>query len=319
MTLAAKHYIPVHAHVKESALAVRLRKEVQGEVLFDSFSRGRYSTDASIYQIMPIGVVVPRTEEDALCALQIAVEAGVPILPRGSGTSQCGQTVGEALIIDHSKYLNGVIEFDGQAKTVWVQPGIVLDHLNRHLKPQGLFFPVDPSTADRATLGGMAGNNSCGTRSLRYGNMVHNVRAIDAVLANGDSFHFGAVPANLDTLAAPARYLELVRKVRALHEREAGEIDARYPKLLRRVAGYNIDTISSGEHNMAQLLVGSEGTLAMFRRLHLNLQPTVAHRILGICHFPRFRDAMDATRSIVALQPAAVELIDRTMIELARD
>src|SRR5271165_730257 len=203
-----------------SRLEARLRKEVRGEVLFDAFSRGRYSTDASIYQIMPIGVVVPRTEEDAVCALQIAAEAGVPILPRGGGTSQCGQTVGEALIIDHSKYLNRVLEFDAQAGTVCVQPGVVLDHLNEYLKPQRLFFPVDPSTADRATLGGMAGNNSCGTRSLRYGNMVHNVRAIDAVLANGDSLQFGAVPANLDTFVAPARYLELVRKVRALRERE---------------------------------------------------------------------------------------------------
>src|SRR5271169_2512538 len=319
MTLAANRHFPLHPHARESAVAVRLRKEVQGEVLFDAFSRGRYSTDASIYQIMPIGVVVPRTEEDAVCAMQIAAEAGVPILPRGSGTSQCGQTVGEALVIDHSKYLHSVIEFDANARTACVQPGIVLDHLNRYLRPQRLFFPVDPSTADRATLGGMAGNNSCGTRSLRYGNMVHNVRAIDAVLASGESMRFGAVPANLDKFAAPARYLELVRTVRALHEREASEIDARYPKLLRRVAGYNIDTVLPHGHNMAQLLVGSEGTLAMFRRLHLDLQPTVAHRVLGICHFPRLRDAMNATRAIVDLQPAAVELIDRTMIELARD
>jgi FAD/FMN-containing dehydrogenase/Fe-S oxidoreductase len=319
MSATAQRHFPLHPHAKASAVAVRLRKEVQGEVLFDAFSRGRYSTDASIYQIIPIGVVVPRTEEDAVCAMQIAAEAGVPILPRGGGTSQCGQTVGEALIIDHSKYLNGVIEFDAKARTVCVQAGIVLDHLNSHLKAQHLFFPVDPSTADRATLGGMAGNNSCGTRSLRYGNMVHNVRAIDAVLASGESMRFGAVPANLDTFAAPARYLELVRTVRALHEREASEIDARYPKLLRRVAGYNIDTVLPHGHNMAQLLVGSEGTLAMFRRLHLDLQPTVAHRVLGICHFPRFRDAMQATRPIVDLEPAAVELIDRTMIELARD
>jgi FAD/FMN-containing dehydrogenase/Fe-S oxidoreductase len=315
----ARRTFALHPLAKESAVAARLRKEVQGEVLFDAFSRGRYSTDASIYQIMPIGVVVPRTEEDAVCVLQIAAEAGVPVLPRGAGTSQCGQTVGEALIIDHSKYLNGVIEFDANARTVCVQPGIVLDELNRYLRPQRLFFPVDPSTADRATLGGMAGNNSCGTRSLRYGNMVHNVRAIDALLASGESMHFGAVPADLTGFAAPARYLELVRKVRLLHAREAAEIDARYPKLLRRVAGYNIDTVSARGHNMAQLLVGSEGTLAMFRRLHLDLQPTIAHRVLGICHFPRFRDAMIATRAIVDLGPAAVELVDRTMIELARE
>jgi FAD/FMN-containing dehydrogenase/Fe-S oxidoreductase len=319
MNASARRSFALHPLAREGALAARLRKEVQGEVLFDAFSRGRYSTDASIYQVMPIGVVVPRTEQDAVCALQVAAEAGVPILPRGAGTSQCGQTVGEALIIDQSKYLNGVIEFDVNARTACVQSGIVLDHLNRYLRPQQLFFPVDPSTADRATLGGMAGNNSCGTRSLRYGNMVHNVRAIDAVLASGESMHFGAVPADLAAFAAPARYLELVRKVRQLHEREAAEIDARYPKLLRRVAGYNIDTVLPSGHNMAQLLVGSEGTLAMFQRLYLELQPTIAHRVLGICHFPRFRDAMNATRAIVDLGPAAVELVDRTMIELARE
>jgi FAD/FMN-containing dehydrogenase/Fe-S oxidoreductase len=303
----------------ENDLAARLRKEMQGDVLFDDFSRGRYSADASIYQIMPIGVVVPRSEEDAVCALQIAADAGVPILPRGSGTSQCGQTVGEALIIDHSKYLTAVIEFDKQARTVCVQPGVVLDHLNRYLRPHRLFFPVDPSTADRATIGGMAGNNSSGARSLRYGNMVHNVSAIDAVLASGESMRFGAVPADLGTFVAPAGYLKLVRTLRQLHEREATEIDARYPKVLRRVAGYNLDTVSPNGHNMAQLLIGSEGTLAMFQRLHLALQPTVGHRILGICHFPRFRDAMSATPAIVKLGPAAVELVDRTMIELARD
>jgi len=316
---AAERRFALHTPRQEGAIAARLRKEVQGEVLFDAFSRGRYSTDASIYQIMPVGVVVPRSEEDAVCALQIAVEAGVPVLPRGGGTSQCGQTVGEALIIDHSKYLNRVIEFDKQARTVCVQPGLVLDHLNKYLKPQGLFFPVDPSTADRATLGGMAGNNSCGTRSLRYGNMVHNVRAIDAVLTTGETVRFGLAPADLEALAATPRYLELVRTVRALHEREASEIDARYPKLLRHVAGYNINTVHPGGHNMAQLLVGSEGTLAMFRRLHLDLQPTVPHRVLGICHFPRFRDAMSSTRAIVDLEPAAVELVDRNMIELARN
>jgi FAD/FMN-containing dehydrogenase/Fe-S oxidoreductase len=318
MNAPANRSLMLHPARNDGALAARLRREVQGEVLFDAFSRGRYSTDASIYQIMPIGVVVPRTEEDAACALQIAVEAGVPVLSRGAATSQCGQTVGEALVIDHSRYLNRVIELDAVARTACVQPGIVLDHLNKRLKPHHLFFPVDPSTADRATIGGMAGNNSCGTRSLRYGNMVHNVRAIDAVLASGESMRFGAVPADLDGFAAPARYVELVRKVRALHGREAAEIDAHYPKLLRRVAGYNLDTVSPDGHNMAQLLVGSEGTLAMFRRLHLELQPTVAHKILGICHFPRFRDAMDATRHIVLLHPAAVELVDRTMIELSR-
>src|SRR5690606_4660135 len=151
------------------ALAERLRREIQGEVLFDRFSRGRYATDASIYQIEPVGVVVPKTDEDVRAALEIARESGVTVLPRGGGTSQSGQTVGRWLVIDYSKYLSRPVELDPEAGTCVVEPGIVLDELNRQLKATGWWFPVDVSTASRATLGGMTGNNSCGTRSLRYG------------------------------------------------------------------------------------------------------------------------------------------------------
>src|SRR5882672_9001202 len=175
----------------DSSLAARLRKEVDGEVLFDAASRGRYSTDASIYQVEPIGVVVPRSEEAARAAIAIAAQAGVPILPRGAGSSQCGQAVGAALVIDHSKYLNRVLEVDPQARTALVQPGVVLDALNARLREHGLWFPVDVSTSAQATLGGMAGNNSCGSRSIAYGNMVHNVLAIDAVTASGERWRFG--------------------------------------------------------------------------------------------------------------------------------
>src|ERR1044071_986970 len=158
-------------------LEARLKRELQGEVLFDRFSRGRYSTDASIYQIEPLGVVVPRNAADALRALEIASDAGVPVLPRGAGTSQCGQTVGTALVIDTSKHLNKMLELDTAARTAWVEPGIVLDALNAELKAHGLWYPVDVSTSAQATIGGMTANNSCGARSLRYGNMVHNVLA----------------------------------------------------------------------------------------------------------------------------------------------
>ncbi len=303
----------------DGALAARLRRELEGEVLFDRFSRGRYSTDASIYQIEPIGVVIPRSAEDIVRAVEIAGAEGVPVLPRGGGTSQGGQTVGEALVLDTSKYLDKIVKIDVEARRVVVEPGVVLARLNKWLKPHGLFFPVDPSTADRATIGGMAGNNSCGARSIRYGNMVHNVRAIDAVLADGATLSFEDAPADLGAVDGPPRYKELVRRMRALGEREAAEIDRRYPKLLRRIGGYNIDSISPAGHNMAHLLVGSEGTLAFFTRLELTLQPIPAHRVLAVCHFPTFFDAMDATRHIVTLEPAAVELVDRTMIDLARD
>ncbi len=302
-----------------AGLAQRLRREIQGEVLFDAGSRGRYATDASIYQIEPIGVVVPRSEQDALIALEIARDAGVPVLPRGGGTSQCGQTVGAALVLDVSKHLNGIVAFDKEARTVTVQPGVVLDQLNAYLKPHGLWFPVDVSTSAQATIGGMAGNNSCGSRSIEYGNMVHNVLGIDAVMASGAQYRFGAVPLDLSRVEGPPGYIELVRNIRAIAQREAEEIDLRYPKLLRRVGGYNLDMMLPETFNMAHLLVGSEGTLAYSRQLHLKLSPLPKHKALGVCHFPTFYRAMEAPQHIVKLKPAAVELVDRTMINLARE
>ena len=308
-----------HPRTGDSRLASRLKRETECEVLFDAASRGRYSTDASIYQIEPVGVVVPKTERDAQIAMQIALDEGVPVLPRGGGTSQCGQTVGAALIIDNSKYLNNILWFDKDARTVCVQPGVVLDQLNAWLKPHGLWYPVDVSTSAQATLGGMTGNNSCGSRSIRYGNMVHNVRAVEAVMADGAEYTFGATPADLSALDAPDGYRELVAQIRAIAAREADEIELRFPQVLRRVGGYNIDSIAGAGHNMAHLLVGSEGTLAWSKRIHLNLSPLPAHKTLGICHFPTFYRSMEAPQHIVKLDPTAVELVDRTMIGLARD
>ncbi|HJR70083.1 MAG TPA: FAD-binding and (Fe-S)-binding domain-containing protein, partial [Gammaproteobacteria bacterium] len=299
-----------------ASLESRLRRELRGDVLFDAGSRGRYATDASIYQIEPLGVVVPRTAEDALTALAIAADAGVPILPRGAGTSQCGQAVGAALVVDSSKYLNALVAVDTAAGTATVEPGIVLDDLNARLQPLGLWYPVDVSTSAQATLGGMAANNSCGARSLRYGNMVHNVLEADTWLTTGETLTFGAVAAGAPS--GPNRYRELVTTVRELYARERDEIAARVPKLQRRVAGYNLDMASTEAFNMAQLLVGSEGTLGYFRKLKLKLAPLPKHKALGVVHFPTFYQAMDLTRHIVALEPSAVELVDRTMIELSR-
>src|SRR5467141_2120141 len=299
----------------DSSLAARLRKEIDGEVLFDAASRGRYSTDASIYQVEPLGVVVPRTEEAARTALAIALEAGMPVLARGAGTSQCGQTVGAALVIDHSKFLNRILEVDVQASTAVVQPGVVLDALNAVLRPHQLWFPVDVSTSAQATIGGMAGNNSCGSRSIAYGNMVHNVLAIEAVTPAGERWRFGPMG---ETTGSPG-YQDFVKRLKALYDREKDEIEARFPKLLRKVAGYNLDHLGPPHANAAHLLVGSEGTLAYSERLHLKLSPIPPARTLGVCHFQKFYTAMDMTRQIVPLAPSAVELVDRTMIGLARD
>ena len=299
------------------SLAAKLRSHVDGEVLFDAFSRGRYSTDASIYQLEPVGVVVPKNENAARVAIQIAAEQGVPILPRGAGTSQCGQTVGVALVIDCSKFLNQIVEVDLPERSVTVQPGVVLDHLNAMLRPHGLWFPVDVSTSAQATIGGMAGNNSCGARSIRYGNMVHNVTAIDAWLAGGDTFRFGPVREASNTTPA---YRQLVERIQTVVEREASEITARWPTVLRHVQGYNLDMLQpDGDHNLAHLLVGSEGTLAFSRRLTLQLSPLPANKVLGVVQFPSFFRAMECTQQIVSLDPDAVELIDRTMIDLARE
>ena len=305
---------PVRFARSRSSLETRLRRELDAEVMFDAGTRGRYSTDASIYQLMPIGVVVPRSEEAARAAIDIAVEEGIPILPRGAGSSQCGQAVGEALVIDHTKYLNRVLQVDPDLRRAIVQPGIVLDTLNAQLRKHGLWFPVDVSTSAQATIGGMTGNNSCGSRSIAYGNMVHNVLAIDAYTTTSERWFFGPMDQNLS-----GSYGELIARLKDLYEREKQEIEARFPKVLRKVAGYNLDHLGPPHANAAHLLVGSEGTLAYTERVHLKLSPLPAKRSLGVCHFPKFYTAMDLTQHIVKLGPSAVELVDRTMIGLARE
>ena len=297
-----------------SSLAKRIRNEIEGEYLSDDFSRGRYSTDASIYQLMPVGVVVPKSLDDVEATIKIAREEGLPVLPRGSGTSQNGQAIGEAVLIDTTRHLNELIDFDAEAKTVCVQPGLVLDQLNRFLKPHGLFYPVDVSTANRATLGGMTGNNSCGARSIRYGNMVHNVLSVEAILADGSKAHFRSLDEGDGSVSE-----DLISHLLNLGRREADEINKRFPKLLRRVGGYNIDELTKGSPNLGSLLVGSEGTLGFFQKIHLKLQTIPKEKVLGVCHFPTFYEAMESTQHIVKLDPAAVELVDRTMIDLARE
>jgi len=311
----------LNASPEDSALASRLKREITGDVLFDSYSRGRYATDASFYQIMPAGVVVPRTMDEALRALAMARDDGRIVTPRGGGTSQCGQTVNAGIVIDVSKHLNRVVSLDVANRTCVVEPGIVLDDLNRQLKKHGLWFPVDVSTASRATIGGMAGNNSCGGRSLRYGTMRDNTLSLDAVLASGTALHFGEVPRDLAHVNAPDGGLALFRDMLDLGTREADEIADRFPKVQRRVGGYNLDALvpRNAANNMAHLLVGSEGTLAFTTKVELKLWPVIRNKVLGVCHFGSFYEAMDAAQHLVKLRPIAVELVDRTMIALGRD
>ncbi len=297
------------------ALAARLRRETTAEVLFGPADCGRYATDASMYQMLPVGVAVPRTTADVAAALAIARDAGVAVLPRGGGTSQCGQTVNRALVLDFSKYLRRVLAVDVAAQTATVEPGLVLGHLNAALRADKLFFAVDPSTHARCTLGGMAGNNSCGSKSIRYGLMADNVLAIEALLADGTAHRFDTAPT-----APSQRVAGLLAQMRGLGAAEAAEIAARFPNVLRRVGGYNLDALlpARAPANFAGLLVGSEGTLAVSTALTLKLHRIKPRKMLGICQFPSFRAAMQATRHLVALDPEAVELVDRTMIDLGR-
>src|SRR5450830_1193411 len=292
------HLVPPSGRSTVSAtpFAMQLQREMRGEVMFGKADRGRYATDASIYQIMPLGVVVPRDQADLKIALDVARQHRMPVLARGAGTSQCGQTVGEALM--------------------------VLDQLDAWLKPHCLWFPGDVSTAAQCTIGGMSGNNSCGSRSIEYGNMVHNVLAIDAVLADGTEGRCGRLP----EMPGSGRIGDIVRGLQTIAQRERGEIVERVPKVLRRVAGYNIDIFDcqnpraytdDGVANLAHILIGSEGTLAYSRQITLALMPLPAHKVLGVVNFPTFHQSMDMTQHIVKLGPTAVELVDRTMIDLA--
>jgi FAD/FMN-containing dehydrogenase/Fe-S oxidoreductase len=305
-------------------LAQRLAKETQGEVLFSPADRGRYATDASIYQVTPIGAFVPKTTQDVELALDICRDLSIPIVPRGGGTSQCGQTVGEGLVIDHSKHLRKVLDVNIADRTVKVEPGIVLDHLNAQLKPHGLWYPVDVSTSAQATLGGMAGNNSCGSRSIAYGNMVHNVLEADILLSSRRII-------SLSSYQNSSGYeRELGDYVKTLAHNLQPEIATHWPKVMRRVGGYNLDIFnnqnekpytSDGSVNLAHLMVGSEGTLGITQSLTLKLSELPTTKVLGVVNFASFYKAMDSAQHIVKLGAdgllTAVELVDRTMLDLA--
>lgn len=295
-----------------STFVRQLGQAMEGEVAADRFSRGRYATDASIYQIMPQAVAFPNHGDDVAAALSIAAKHGVPVVARGGGTSQNGQPIGDGLILDFSRNFNEVIQVDTDAMTADVRPGLVLDRLNSRLRADGLFFPVEPSTASRCTIGGMVGNNSCGARSLAYGKMVDNVISVDALLQNGQSIRFGP---QIEGEAAGVLSAQMI----ALAESERDEIEAKFPKVQRRVGGYNLDSLLLPNPNPAHLLVGSEGTLALSTRITLKLARLPEQRVMGVCHFPSFRAAMETTRHLVELGPTAVELVDNNVLRLGAD
>src|SRR5437867_9323749 len=289
-----------------------LKKRVTGEVRFDRVSRLMYSTDASIYEIEPIGVVIPRTHEDVFATMEVAREFKVPVLPRGGGTSLAGQTVGNAVVIDMSKYLNRVLEVNTDERWALVEPGVVQEQFNLHLRPMGFLFGPDTSTANRATIGGMMGNNSAGSHSILYGKTIDHVREMDVVLSSGEGRTFREM--KLEEAVArgglEGRIADIVRM-------NKDEVERRYPKLMRRVSGYNLDEfVRNGKFNLVKLMVGSEGTLAAVHQAKVRIEKRPPATALCLVHFAEIVESIRATEIILPFKPAAVELIDDLIIGL---
>lgn len=306
---------------KAEMLEDRLTRNGSGEVRFDKLSRVLYSTDASMYQIEPIGVFLPRTREDVINAIKIANELGIPVIPRGGGTGLAGQTVGRALILDFSKYLNEILELNVEERWVRVQPGVVLDELNAYLKPHGLHFAPDVATSSRANVGGMISNNSAGAHSVKYGKTIDHVLELEVVLSDGTVCAWGEMAPDQVRQRIEQKNLEgqIFREVVRLARTHRDEIEERYPKILRRVGGYNLDAfIDDKPFNMSRMVVGSEGTLVAVTEAKVNLVPLPKAKALGVIQFNDLIESMRAVAPILETEPAAVELIDKMILDQTR-
>lgn len=304
------------------ALQRDLASQLDGEVRFDPISRALYSTDASVYQIEPLGVVVPRTREDVRRTVAICGRHGCPITMRGGGTSQAGQAIGSGVVVDTSKYLNRLLELNVEERWARIEPGIVLDELNARLRPHGLRFAPDISTASRATVGGMMSNNSAGARSVLYGKTIDHVLEQHVIFADGSEAHLRPLsPAELEQACeGTSRAASCYREVRRLAREHADEIARRYPKILRRVGGYNLDAFvdETQPFNLSKLIVGSEGTLAIVVEARVRLVPLPRAKAVLAIQFDDLFEALGATPAILAHRPSAVEVMDRFILDHTR-
>ena len=353
MTLA----IPIRSHLTPAEMAgpiaetadllAELKRDIQGEVRFDAYSRMLYSTDASLYQIQPIGVVLPKNADDMQAAMQIAARHGIPVLPRGGGSSLAGQAVGAALVIDTSKYMDRILGVDAEARTVRVQPGMTVGVLNKTLSPLGLMLGPDPASAERATVGGSIGNNATGSHSILYGMMADNVEETAVILADGSTARFGPVaPGDLAALGrGDSLESRIYRELPGLISGVTEQIVARWPKHWRRASGYNLDRLAAAllpadqrarlspsspfrpdvvdpvridRFNLSQLITGSEGTLAAITEATLRLVPKPKFTGLAVVHFDRVIDACASIPAILETDPSASELLDKQLMDLAR-
>ena len=297
-----------------------LRRKIHGDVLFDDISRLIYATDASLYEIEPLAVILPRTHQDLIQTVRTAAKYGVSILPRGGGTSLAGQTVSQGLVVDCSKYLNRVLELNQRELWVRVQPGIVLDNLNDFLRTYNLHFAPDVATSSRANIGGMIGNNSSGVRSIRYGKTLDHVLELSVILSTGEELLLRSVQGDeLEKKCSQGdREGKIYAGVRQIVSRNREEIIHRYPKVMRRVGGYNLDALLEKDFNLAKLIVGSEGTLAFVTEAKLNVELLPRADMVSVLHFHDLIQAIDAVPVILNHRPSAVEILDPYGLELAR-
>ncbi|HXG51689.1 MAG TPA: FAD-linked oxidase C-terminal domain-containing protein [candidate division Zixibacteria bacterium] len=302
-------------------LAAELQKRIEGEVRFDRYTRLLYSTDASIYQIEPIGVIVPRHKGDVQAAIEVANRFKAPLLPRGGGTSLAGQTVGRALVLDFSKYMNRVLEVNREELWCRVQPGLVQDELNAHVRPMGLQFGPDTSTANRATIGGMIGNNSAGAHSLAYGKTLDHVLELTVLLADGSEVVLedlaGEEVERKSRLDTPEG--RIYREIARIAREHRQEIVARYPRIMRRVSGYNLDEfVKPQPFNLSRIVVGSEGTLGTVVEAKMRLVPKPKWTAMAVIHFHSDQEALECSQAILQTRPYAMESTDRMVLSLAR-
>jgi FAD/FMN-containing dehydrogenase/Fe-S oxidoreductase len=303
-------------------LEAELRRHVEGDVRFDSYSRLLYSTDASMYQVEPIGVVIPRHAGDVQAVVEVANRLNAPLLPRGGGTSLTGQTVNHAVVLDFSRYMNRVLEVNEEELWARVEPGLVQDELNHHVRSRGLLFGPDTSTSNRATIGGMLGNNSGGSHSIAYGLTIDHVIEIHAILADGSRAVFGEVSPEAFRVKAQAPGLEgqIYREVERIRGRYREAIAARYPRHWRRVCGYSLDElIRERPLNMARLVVGSEGTLLTIVEAKMRLVHRPAKTAVDVIHYHDMQEALESSAAILETGPYAVELTDKMILDLARN
>lgn len=311
----------VEPRADRGALLKNLEGKIDGDLLLDELSRSLYSTDASIYQIQPLGIVLPASESDIIQVMAFCREQKIPLLPRAGGTSLAGQTVGECLVMDFSKYYNQVVEYSPEERRVKVQPGLVLDELNSFLKKDRLHFAPDPATSSRAGIGGMIANNSSGTKSILYGKTIDHLISLRVLLSDGTICEFGPTSqAEVNSLAGESnRKGEIYRQFRDLIFRNTDAILEHFPKTMRRVSGYPLDEFAGAdEWNLAKIFAGSEGTLAIILEATLNLEPLPDKKGTCLVHFDNLMDSIRAVEHILPYNPAAVELINDDVLELSR-